>query len=124
MGGDGGGGLILRKGFFKSFQTGIHKRWALTGGRQASIMRVVMQNLAALRYEYNKRLREKPGLKGKITVKFAIDEFGTVIFAQVVESTISDSQLEHRLFQIKRWKFEKLISLVMQPIIYPFVFSQ
>ena len=26
-------------------------------------MRVVMQNLAALRYAYNKRLREKPGLK-------------------------------------------------------------
>ena len=52
-------------------------------------MRVVMQNIAALRYAYNKRLREKPGLKGKITCKFAIDEFGKVIFCEALESTIA-----------------------------------
>ncbi|NLW33480.1 MAG: TonB family protein [Fibrobacter sp.] len=128
MGGDGGGGLDLKKrGSLKVSAPEFTKGGALTGGRsKASIMRVVMQNLAALRYEYNKRLREKPGLKGKITVKFAIDEFGTVIFAQVVESTISDSQLETQVVsKIKRWKFEKIDKPGdVTEIIYPFVFSQ
>ena len=68
----------------------------VTGGRsRASIQRVVMQNIGALHYAYNRRVRDKPDLAGKVTVKFAIDEFGKVISAQVVESTINDSELEN-----------------------------
>jgi len=40
---------------------------------KASIMGVVMSDLPYLRYAYNWRLRQKPGLKGKIYVKFAIN---------------------------------------------------
>jgi TonB family protein len=85
-----------------------------------------MQNIAALRYAYNKRLREKPGLKGKITVKFAIDEFGKVIFASVVESTMGDSELETIVVdKIKRWVFEKIDKPGdVTEVVYPFVFSQ
>jgi TonB family protein len=89
-------------------------------------MRVVMQNLAALRYAYNKRLREKPGLKGKITCKFAIDEFGKVIFCEALESTMDDSQLEAEVVdKIKRWVFEKIDKPGdVTEVVYPFVFSQ
>jgi TonB family protein len=85
-----------------------------------------MQNLAALRYAYNKRLREKPGLKGKITVKFAIDEFGKVIFCQVVESTMADAELESTVTsKIRRWVFEKIDKPGdVTEVVYPFVFSQ
>ena len=85
-----------------------------------------MQNIAALRYAYNKRLREKPGLKGKITVKFAIDEFGKVSFASVVESTMSDPELEAIVVdKIKRWVFEKIDKPGdVTEVVYPFVFSQ
>jgi len=85
-----------------------------------------MQNLAALRYAYNKRLREKPGLKGKITVKFAIDEFGKVIFCEVLESTMGDSELEATVVdKIKRWVFEKIDKPGdVTEVVYPFVFSQ
>lgn len=128
MGGDGGGGLELKKrGSLKISAPDFLKGGSLTGGRsKASIMRVVMQNLAALRYAYNKRLREKPGLKGKITVKFAIDEFGKVIFCQVVESTMSDPELESTVAEkIKRWVFEKIDKPGdVTEVIYPFVFSQ
>jgi TonB family protein len=92
----------------------------------ASINRVVMQNMAALRYVYNKRLREKPGLAGKITVKFAIDEFGKVISAQIVESTISDSELESTVVsRVKSWNFEKIdMPGDVTEVTYPFAFSQ
>lgn len=128
MGGDGGGGLNLKKrGSLKISAPEFTKGGALTGGRsKASIMRVVMQNLAALRYAYNKRLREKPGLKGKITVKFAIDEFGKVIFCQVVESTMADSELEQTVTsKIRLWVFEKIDKPGdVTEVVYPFVFSQ
>lgn len=128
MGGDGGGGLDLKKrGSLKITSAEFMKGAALTGGRsKASIMRVVMQNIAALRHAYNKRLREKPGLKGKITVKFAIDEYGKVIFCQVVESTMGDSDLESEVAsKIRRWIFEKIDKPGdVTEVVYPFVFSQ
>jgi len=128
MGGDGGGGLDLKKrGSLKITSAEFMKGAALTGGRsKASIMRVVMQNIAALRHAYNKRLREKPGLKGKVTVKFAIDEYGKVIFCQVVESTMGDPGLEQEIAdKIRRWIFEKIDKPGdVTEVVYPFVFSQ
>jgi hypothetical protein len=97
------------------------------GGRsRSSIMTVVMQNIEALRYAYNKRLREKPGLKGKITCKFAIDEFGKVIFCELTESTMSDPELESEVKdKISRWVFEKIDKPGdVTEVQYPFVFSQ
>jgi hypothetical protein len=93
---------------------------------RASILRVVMQNLNALRYAYNKRLHEKPGLKGKITCKFAIDEFGKVIFCEMLESDLSDPLLEREVVdKIKRWVFEKIDKPGdIAEVLYPFVFSQ
>ncbi|MFW5785349.1 MAG: TonB family protein [Chitinispirillaceae bacterium] len=126
--GGGGGGLDLKKrGELKVTSPNFLKGGALTGGRsRASIMRVVMQNIAALRYAYNRRLREKPGLGGKITVKFAIDEFGKVIFAKVVESSIGDSQLENTVVRrVRSWAFEKIDKPGdVTEVVYPFVFSQ
>jgi hypothetical protein len=100
---------------------------ALTNGRsRQSISRVVQQNLAALRHAYNQRLREKPGLKGRITVKFAIDEFGKVLLCSIEETTIDDQELEKVVInKISRWKFEKIDKVGdVTEVIYPFVFSQ
>jgi TonB family protein len=127
MGGDGGALNLKKRGSLKISAPKFTKGGALTGGRsRASIMRVVMQNLAALRYAYNKRLREKPGLKGRITIKFAIDEFGKVIFCSVVSSTMGDPPLEQVVVsKIKRWVFEKIDKPGdVTEVVYPFVFSQ
>lgn len=127
MGGDGSGLSLKKRGKLKISAPKFTKGGALTGGRsRASIMRVVMQNLAALRYAYNRRLREKPGLRGKITVKFAIDEFGKVIFCKVVGTTINDATLERTVVsKIKRWVFEKIDKPGdVTEVVYPFVFSQ
>ena len=127
MGGDAGGLGLKKRGSLTISAPQFTKGGSLTGGRsKASIMRVVMQNLAALRYAYNRRLREKPGLKGRITVKFAIDEFGKVIFCQVVSSTMGDPSLEQVVVdKIKRWVFEKIDKPGdVTEVVYPFVFSQ
>jgi TonB family protein len=105
----------------------VQKGGVIQSGRsKASIMRVVMQNINVLRYAYNKRLREKPGLKGKVTCRFAIDEFGKVIFCEVLESNMSDPLLEQEVVdKIKRWAFDKIDKPGdIAEVMYPFVFSQ
>lgn len=131
LGGGGESSLGLKqpshRGELKISEPKFVKGGALTGGRsRASIMRVVMQNLAALRYAYNKRLREKPGLKGKITCKFAIDEFGKVIFCEATDSDMDDPTLVSEVVdKIKRWVFEKIDKPGdITEVIYPFAFSQ
>jgi TonB family protein len=76
-----------------------------TNGRsKTSIARGIASNLAAIRYHYMRRLREKPDMAGKITVKFTIDEYGKVLSAQIIESTVDDVDLEQTvLFRVKSW---------------------
>jgi TonB family protein len=95
------------------------------GRKKSEIMRVVMQNITALRYAYNRVLREKPGLKGKVTIRFAIDEFGNVVHCDVVESSLGDKELEATVTgKIMRWKFDKIDKPGdITEVVYPFVFS-
>jgi outer membrane biosynthesis protein TonB len=72
----------------------------LTGNRsKESVGRVIDKDIVSLRYVYNKRLRDMPGLSCTITVKFAIDRFGKVISAQMVESTANDTTLENGILR-------------------------
>jgi TonB family protein len=96
------------------------------GGRsKSSIMAVVFQNIASLRYEYNKRLRDKPGMTGNVKIRFSIDEFGKVIYCDVLESTMHDPYFEKIVSTIiSRWRFEKINKPGdITEIIYPFAFS-
>lgn len=103
-----------------------HAGPAIGGRSKAGILRVVRQNLAALRYAYNRRLRQMPGLEGKITVRFAVDEFGKVLLCDVVESTMGDTAFDSLvLSHIRRWVFERIDKPGdVTEVIYPFVFSQ
>jgi TonB family protein len=97
------------------------------GGRsKASIMQVVMQNLRKMRYAYNRRLSAQNGIQGKITVKFAIDHYGIVIFCKVINSTVGDTLLEEVIRdQVASWKFEPILKIGdVTEVVYPFVFSQ
>jgi hypothetical protein len=96
------------------------------GGRNKSeILKVVMQNIQSLRYAYNQRLRDKPELRGKVVCRFAIDEFGSVLMCDIVESTVLDDVLEAKIKgMITRWRFEKIDKVGdVTEIVYPFVFS-
>lgn len=99
---------------------------AFVGGRsKTEVLQVVMQNIRALRHAYNKRLHQKPGLSGKVTVKFGIDDSGRVLFVQVIESTMGDSEIEAAIVErIRRWVFAKIDKPGdITEVVYPFVFS-
>lgn len=103
------------------------KGGALTGKRsRKNILKTVIQNLAALRYLYNKRLREKPGLKGRVTTKFKINHKGEVISCKVVSSTVKDRKFKKNLVKkILKWNFGEIqFPNDTTEVIYPFVFSQ
>ena len=111
---------------FQEKGPGLDQHGDVNGGRsKLEVMRVVMQNIGALRYAYNRCLREKPGIKGKITIRFAIDEFGNVIHCEVVSSSIDDSDLESTVTgKIMRWKFDRIDKPGdITEVVYPFVFS-
>jgi TonB family protein len=124
----GGGNLDLKtRGEIRVSSPQIQIGGALSGGRsRISIQRVVLQNMAALRHAYNRRLRDNPGLAGRITVRFAIDEFGSVTFAQMVESTMNDHELERLIVErVHTWRFEKIDKPGdITEVTYPFVFTQ
>jgi TonB family protein len=128
MGGSGGG-LELRKsnGEPRVVSPDFLNSGKLTGGRSgASIQRVIMQNMAALRYAYQKCLLKQPGMNGKITVYFTVNDVGNVIFARIMESTIFDDTLENTvLSRVKSWRFEKInIPGDVTEVTCPFIFSQ
>ena len=127
MGGSGATVKLKKKKTLRVKQPTGASGAGLSGGRsRANIMRVVRQNLAALRYAFNKRLRDKPGLRGKVTVKWAIDEFGNVLFAKVVSSTVNDPDFEQTVMKkVKLWKFGKIDKPGdVTEVTYPFVFTQ
>jgi TonB family protein len=97
----------------------------MSGGRtKESIMRVVMQHIPGLRYAYNKRLKVKPGMKGKVTVRFKIAPEGNVAEATVVNSSMGDQSLEEDIVsQIMRWRFDP-VEKGFDVVEYPFAFSQ
>ena len=111
----------------------------LTGNRsKLSVGRVINKDIVSLRYVYNRRLRDNPRLCGTITVTFAIDEFGKVISAQVVESTANDTTLENGILRTIqeshspspmdgsiRWYFGEIDKSGDTTVVtYPFNFSQ
>ena len=97
-----------------------------TGGRsQGSIFKAIKTQSSEFGKIYRARLADKPGLKGKIYFKFAINELGSVLYCRVDSSTVNDETLEKKLAElISRWKFEKTdtpgdILLVTYPFVFP-----
>jgi TonB family protein len=98
----------------------------IVGRSRASIMKVVMKYLHNMRTAYNRRLKVKGGIRGKIYIKFKIDQYGRVFYSKLVSSTLDDELLNQAIVeQIKYWKFDFLYREGdVTEVVYPFVFSQ
>ena len=92
---------------------------------RGSIQNVITSYLDELTTLYNRRLGQKHGLAGKITVKFIIDPYGRVISTSIVESTVNDTLLEQAtLQQIMHWKFAHILSnRDITECVYPFIYN-
>jgi hypothetical protein len=98
----------------------------LVGRSKSSIMRTVMKSLALMRYEYNRILREDPGVNGKLTMKFMIDEKGDIVYLKVLGSSLENCKMENNEVNIvRKWQFEPMAGKpALTTVIYPFIFSR
>ena len=97
-----------------------------TDRSRRSICLQVMHYVPQLRNLYLKRLKETPGLRGKVTVKFKIVETGNIISSELVESTLNDPEFVLTVISaIKLWVFPKIdTSVDTAAVTIPFVFNQ
>ena len=65
------------------------------------------RNKAAIYAIYNKALRDRPELQGKVVIELTIAPSGEVTACHIVSSELNDADLEHRLVtRIKQFQFE------------------
>jgi hypothetical protein len=90
-----------------------------------NIQTVVSQNLGELQKLYKACNRNAKSFNDTILVKFAIDEFGKIMYCSIVRKSISDKIFEHAIITtIKNWKFGKIpCSGDILEVNYPFIFS-
>jgi TonB family protein len=77
------------------------------GGLSAEqIRRVVMGHIGAVRACYESEAQRNPGLKGGVTIEWAIDPSGTVTRASVASSSMGNPRVEGCVVrQVQKWKF-------------------
>jgi hypothetical protein len=98
-----------------------------TGGRSpAEILRILQLNMPTLRYAYNRWLRTNPDMHGKITVRFAIDEYGKVVFCAITDTFTDDEEIKKQVVAIIRnLRFDAIDKVGdMTEVVYPLVFSR
>ncbi len=89
-----------------------------------TIRRVIRRHRNEYKYCYEKQLNVKRDLNGKIIVKFTISGNGSVIAANVEESTMGDSAVENCLVgKIRRWVFPAPKGGGIVVVKYPFIFK-
>lgn len=76
-------------------------------GRSLSEIRdVVAQYIAGLKYLYDRELKTRPSLHGKVTVEFVIEGPGQVSEVRLVSSGLGHPALENAILgRIRGWKF-------------------
>ena len=97
---------------------------ALGARSDQSVMSVVNARMGRITWLYEKYLKRKPNLRGKVSVQFTITANGFVTSVKVLESTINHSQLEKDIVNlIKRLKFEP-IPQGNATFVFPFHFKK
>lgn len=70
-----------------------------------SLREVTLRHVPAIKYCYERSLRQNPGLAGKVVVRITVDPDGTVSDVTVVSSTLNDEKAEQCILsRIRQWK--------------------
>jgi TonB family protein len=74
-----------------------------------SILRVIRTHVGGFRYTYEKALKERPDLGGKISLRFTIAPSGDITAIEVVSSSTGDADLDEQIKdKAKRMKFDQI----------------
>ena len=99
-------------------------RAVVAGSLDTSVIRrTIRSKLRGVRRLYEKQLKAKPGLQGKVTLKLVIGARGQVAAASVVESTIEDEDFVKALLAaVRAWRFPAPRGGGKVVVTYPFIF--
>ncbi|MEE8409783.1 MAG: AgmX/PglI C-terminal domain-containing protein, partial [Myxococcota bacterium] len=90
---------------------------------QAQIRKVIVAHTREVKACYEMATKKKPGLSGRISIRWFITGRGVAIQIKVESSTVGSSDLEQCLVsRIKKWKFATHGGRAVR-ITFPFVFS-
>ncbi len=91
---------------------------------QAAIKQVVMQHVAEVRFCYERELKNRPGLEGRVVVTFSIGLEGKVGEVQVDENVAGSEMVGTCVAtRIKTWQFQRPTGGEPIEVRYPFVFT-
>jgi len=89
------------------------------------IRRVIRENVAQIKYCYERELTGTPGLHGKVLLKFVIGADGSVTTAVIEESSLKSKAAEGCMARkVKSWVFPKPKGDGVVIVTYPFIFKQ
>jgi TonB family protein len=87
-----------------------------------TVARIFDAHNGAITYAYNRELRKKPSLRGKIVLTFTISPEGDVIECHIEKSAMNWPPLENSLVKmIKTWRFPEIPEGDVT-VVYPLVF--
>jgi len=89
-----------------SLLAGLNRKTAANGSARhpEHLSQVVAGHNRAIQDCYKQLLKRQPGLKGKLTVRIVINPEGSVIMAEILNSTINNPKIEKCVLRrIRRW---------------------
>ena len=90
-----------------------------------SILAVIKSHSPGLRHVYNGFLKQRPGLAGKIQLRFAIAPGGDIVEMAVASSTTAAPDFDAAVAaQIRSWRFEAVKGPGNDQVTVPFTFSE
>ena len=96
-----------------------------TSRSTASILAVIRSHSPGLRHVYNGYLKQRPGLAGKITLRFAIAPSGEVVDAGLAGSTTGYAAFDEDVVgKVMSWRFELVKAPGNDIVTVPFNFSE
>lgn len=111
------------KGIAKSIE--IDKFENSTTRSTASILAVIRSHSPGLRHVYNSFLKLRPGLAGKLTLRFAIAPSGQVVDVGLAGSTTSAPEFDAQVIHsVMAWRFEPVKAVGNDLVTVPFNFSE
>lgn len=88
------------------------------------VLRVIKSKQAVIRRCYEKELRFKKDLGGRVVVKFEIGENGKVLTASINDSSLGDAGVENCLKnELVTWQFPEPPANSVAEVIFPFTFQ-
>ncbi|MDB5051346.1 MAG: TonB family protein [Fibrobacteres bacterium] len=96
-----------------------------TSRSTASILAVIRSHSPGLRHLYNMHLKMRPGMAGKITLRFAIAPSGQVVDVGLAGSTTSAPDFDAQVLEkVMSWRFEAVKAIGNDMVTVPFNFSE